>query len=739
MKKVLLVIFALISLNAFSQINVKEGSFRKIEGYVMLDKNEHLDDNTNPMALIKITTENISVEERAKFYFNGNLETYFDKQLQEDGQLYLYISAVAPFVEIIHPDYGKTEYHFPFDLCDFCGYEMVVQYVPLVSEPEYGFLAISSEPTEADIYVDGKHYEKTNNVITNLAVGNHRLELKKEGYVNYVENIAVEKGETLKLDVKLQAISNQKVHLIVKADLDNAIIYIDDEPLDTKESSKLFDLGTTHTWMIKCNMYHTESGTVTLNERTVIDKKLRPNFGFLNISTTPEQGAKVFVDEEYIGLSPVKTDKLKSGSHNVRVMKDMYKMTEKSFVVNDGITTNATLNMSANFVNVIVTTDSQSDIYVDDKYKGKGKWTGKLSDGPHAFEARKENHKPSNKSLELVLGETKTITLDAPKPINGSFEINSSPMGADIYIDGKHYGETPNYISEILIGEHELKLSKQGCSDLKKTIFIKDGETLVLNEKLQTGKEITITTDQSGDKIYVDGNYVGVSPITSNLSYGSHEIKAERNGKTVSKTVNVAQNGVSNVELKFNEENGHEYVDLGLSVKWAICNVGANKPEDYGNYYAWGETSTRSDYTGSNCQTFGLSISQLQSQGYIDSEGNLTSQYDAARANWGGSWRMPTDAEMQELMDKCTWTWTTQNGVNGCKVTGPNGNSIFLPAAGFRLGSSLRDAGSYGGYWGSTPDEGGSSSAYSLYFGSDDHFMIHFNRYNGLSVRPVLE
>ena len=83
MKKVLLVIFALISLNAFSQINVKEGSFRKIEGYVMLDKSEHLDDNTNPMALIKITTENIRVEERAKFYFNGNMETYFDKQLQE--------------------------------------------------------------------------------------------------------------------------------------------------------------------------------------------------------------------------------------------------------------------------------------------------------------------------------------------------------------------------------------------------------------------------------------------------------------------------------------------------------------------------------------------------------------------------------------------------------------------------------------------------------------------------------
>ena len=99
--------------------------------------------------------------------------------------------------------------------------------------------------------------------------------------------------------------------------------------------------------------------------------------------------------------------------------------------------------------------------------------------------------------------------------------------------------------------------------------------------------------------------------------------------------------------------NGYEYVDLGLSVKWANCNVGANKPEDYGNYYAWGETITKSLYTSDNSKTYGLSISELQTQGYIDSEGNLTSQYDAARTNWGGRWRMPTYDELDELIDNC--------------------------------------------------------------------------------------
>ena len=175
------------------------------------------------------------------------------------------------------------------------------------------------------------------------------------------------------------------------------------------------------------------------------------------------------------------------------------------------------------------------------------------------------------------------------------------------------------------------------------------------------------------------------------------------------------------------EINGHEYVDLGLSVKWATCNVGATTPEEYGDYYAWGETSPKEEYTEENCSTYGKQMSDIA--------GNA--QYDAATANWGGSWRMPTYDELEELITKCTLTWITQNGVNGYNVEGPNGNSIFLPAAGFRFGSSLIVAGSFGYCWSSSPYEYGDDYACGLDFSSDGHGMGYSNRYYGFSVRPV--
>ena len=188
--------------------------------------------------------------------------------------------------------------------------------------------------------------------------------------------------------------------------------------------------------------------------------------------------------------------------------------------------------------------------------------------------------------------------------------------------------------------------------------------------------------------------------------------------------------------------NGHEWVDLGLpsGLKWATCNVGATSAEDYGDYFAWGETTTKSTYTVDNSLTYGLSESQLQSQGYIDGSGNLTPSHDAATANWGGSWRMPTETELEELDNRCTWTWTTQNGVKGYKVTGPNGNSIFLPAAGDRSGSSLYSAGGHGYYWSSTPHVNYYyDDAYDLNFHSGGQNVGWNFRSRGLSVRPVSE
>lgn len=173
--------------------------------------------------------------------------------------------------------------------------------------------------------------------------------------------------------------------------------------------------------------------------------------------------------------------------------------------------------------------------------------------------------------------------------------------------------------------------------------------------------------------------------------------------------------------------NGHEYVDLGLpsGTLWATCNVGATSPEEYGNYYAWGENTTKSSYTES-------------SYSYSSNPTTLPVDRDAARANWGGSWVMPTVADFKELYNECTWTWTTMNGKNGYKVSSKKNSSyIFLPAAGF-FGSSLINAGSYGYYWSSSLHPSGTSDAYALNFGSSFVGPSDGNyRCNGRSVRPV--
>ena len=172
-----------------------------------------------------------------------------------------------------------------------------------------------------------------------------------------------------------------------------------------------------------------------------------------------------------------------------------------------------------------------------------------------------------------------------------------------------------------------------------------------------------------------------------------------------------------------------EVVDLGLpsGLKWRSMNVGASKPEDYGNYYAWGETTTKTSYTWSN---YKYSSSDI----YSDSKPNLTAEDDAATANLGNGWRTPKNKEWKELKEKCTWKWTTRNGVNGMLVTGPNGNSIFLPAAGYYR-PSLTNKGTYGSYWSSSYSSNENALAWD--FINSDVSAAWLDRSNGLSVRPV--
>ena len=300
-----------------------------------------------------------------------------------------------------------------------------------------------------------------------------------------------------------------------------------------------------------------------------------------------------------------------------------------------------------------------------------------------------------------------SVSIDsiAPETSSGSINVTCGPKGATIKIDGTKVGTTPKEIEGLSVGEHRVVVSKSGYESRSWTVNVKANGTIYLSDDLdlveQTTASGTKPTSTSGSSTSSS------SPSSSSSSYSS------------SSSTSLS----SNANTKGGTINKHEYVDLGLSVKWATCNLGASSSSGYGNFYAWGETSTKPSYTDSNSQTYGK-----------DGIGNISgnSRYDAARANWGGSWRMPTRSEMQELVNKCTWTWTG----SGYNVTGPSGNSIYLPAAGDRYGDGVIGVGQYGDYWTSTPN--GSEKAYFLDFISSSYKLNDDDdRSWGHTIRPV--
>lgn len=182
-------------------------------------------------------------------------------------------------------------------------------------------------------------------------------------------------------------------------------------------------------------------------------------------------------------------------------------------------------------------------------------------------------------------------------------------------------------------------------------------------------------------------------------------------------------------------------VDLGLSVKWANANIGATTPEGYGDYYAWGETATKntyylSDYKWLNSANIASGYTKYNAS---DNRTVLTSSDDAAHIKLGGNWRIPTIEEWNELITKCTWMLTMQNGVIGRLVTGKNGKTIFLPAAGNRVSAKLSNVGDSGYYWSSSLTSGNSSNAEAVNFSSGSPTILSRSRFQGFPIRAVKE
>lgn len=316
-------------------------------------------------------------------------------------------------------------------------------------------------------------------------------------------------------------------YLTINTDQQNSMIYINDEFVGFNKVSKLLNVGEPYTWKVECDMYRLVNGndTMTSGDAVVVDIKMQAAYGILNVTSVPEENAVIFVDGKHVGNTPLSSVKMKIGQHKMLVFKDEYEPYHCDFEVFGYDTVAVDVTMISNVKNITIKAEENSDIYVDNEFKGVGSWFGNVSMGSHIFEARKISHKPF--SLQANIQQEDTILLGEPTPLYGRLELDTEPSGASVYADDECIGKTP-FAKNLLIGEYEFVLKNKEKADIILNVNIEENDTLVLEEKFADSKKVFIMTDRSGDSLFVNDRYVGNSPQTLYLTYNVHTIKAVR-------------------------------------------------------------------------------------------------------------------------------------------------------------------------------------------------------------------
>ena len=395
--------------------------------------------------------------------------------------------------------------------------------------------------------------------VKHLTIGHPQLGLLR----NYYFPIPIEKARTYELVLTTGEVEihvKEKVTqqwLVFNVTPKDALVWVNEEPWPVVDgvAQKNVDFGT-YDYRIEATNYHNYAGKANVNDpdnKVILNIDMAPAFGFLKIEGDNSilSKASIYIDKDN-GADALRTPRqLPSGQHTVRIVHPKYKPFERKVNIEDGQTFTLNANLAANFSTVTLKVDADAEIYVNNEKKGTRTWTGDLEAGNYTVECRMENHRTSMAKHTITDNMSgQTINLSAPTPIMGRLVVSSTPSMAKIFIDGQQKGETPMNINEILIGKHTVRIEKSGCAPVAKEITIEEGKTLTLEEKLDTGRNLTVETDRKGDKVYVDREYVGETPLHTSVGFGSHTVKAVRGKNEQSRDIEVKIGG-SDIELFF--------------------------------------------------------------------------------------------------------------------------------------------------------------------------------------------
>ncbi|MBQ3731631.1 MAG: dockerin type I repeat-containing protein [Muribaculaceae bacterium] len=341
----------------------------------------------------------------------------------------------------------------------------------------------------------------------------------------------------------------------------------------------------------------------------------------------------------------------------------------------------------------------------------------------------------------------KDITLQAAKHIanNGDgvlVALTFDNVSADIQGGVARIGEGITFRNCSITYPSDAYIAHDASEDVDYGYYIAYGDNIFAEHIIISRGSGNIPGDVNGDG---EVNIADVNAVIDVILGGSSTPRADVNSDG---EINIADvNAV--IDIIFGggpAQNNHEYVDLGLpsGTLWATCNIGANSPEEYGDYFAWGETAPKEVYSWETykwCDGTWDSLTKYNFQNYygtVDKKAELDPADDAAQAKWGASWQMPTKAQQDELSEHCNWQWTTKNGVNGYLGTGPSGKTIFLPAAGYKDGTGIVTEGTFGYYWSHSLNNSMSLYAYNqLFFSGSSPSWNKQERSFGISIRPV--
>ena len=367
-------------------------------------------------------------------------------------------------------------------------------------------IVVLSNVSEAEVYLDGEYKGVTDRgnslTVKDVYPGKHSIKVVRGSFTETLPVDVNSDNVFFRLDLETGQL---KRHFVTfKIEPKGTSLKIDGvsyaENISQDVSPMLLD--GEYSYSVSADMYHTEEGTIVLDGSN-IEKviRLKPAYGWLQVNDKGElKGASVFVDGNLVGKAPIKTDRLASGNHVVRIEQNMYKSFEQNVTVRDSVTFDLSPILEPKFANVVLRSGSNDgDIYINDEYKGPSPWSGRIIFGSYQFLVRKANHRPNSIVREITAqSEGVQIMVPAPSPILGKLEIESQPSGTSIYIDGQKVGISPNSY-DLLIGKHTVVLEKDGFKTYKQDVEVKENETTVVKVALEEGLDI------DGSPILKDG------------------------------------------------------------------------------------------------------------------------------------------------------------------------------------------------------------------------------------------